>query len=185
MPATNKEMSMLKTLSARIGRGEEEQGFTLIELMVVVLIIAILLAIAIPTFLGAKGKSQDRAAQSNLRNALTAEKTFYTDNQFYTASATPLAVIEPALQFTTGTPTAAGSVGVAVTSVNGTGTNDNVVLQAKSAGGNCFTIMDEAISGSTDATGTFYLDACPASLPTLGTTAPTGKASATAWGNGF
>ena len=73
---------MLQMLRTRLDR-DDEDGFTLIELMVVVLIIAILLAIAIPTFLGAKGKSQDRAAQSNLRNALTAEKTFYTDNQTY------------------------------------------------------------------------------------------------------
>jgi type IV pilus assembly protein PilA len=44
-------------------------GFTLIELMVVVLIIAILLAIAIPTLLGAQSKAKDRAAQSSVRNA--------------------------------------------------------------------------------------------------------------------
>jgi prepilin-type N-terminal cleavage/methylation domain-containing protein len=52
----------------------KDEGFTLVELMVVVLIIAILIAIAIPTFLGARQRAQDRAAQSNLRNALTAEK---------------------------------------------------------------------------------------------------------------
>src|SRR3989442_1790077 len=61
----------------------KEEGFTLIELMVVVLIIAILIAIAIPTFLGARKRAQDRAAQSNLRNALTAEKVYYTDFQKY------------------------------------------------------------------------------------------------------
>ena len=61
----------------------KDEGFTLIELMVVVLIIAILIAIAIPTFLGARERAQDRAAQSNLRNALTAEKVFYTDAEFY------------------------------------------------------------------------------------------------------
>ena len=58
-------------------RGSE--GFTLIELMVVVLIIAILLAIAIPTFLGAQNRARDRGAQSDLRNSLTAAKTLATD----------------------------------------------------------------------------------------------------------
>ena len=59
---------------------DEEDGFTLIELMVVVLIIAILLAIAIPTFLGAQDRARDRAAQSDLRNAITAAKTIATDD---------------------------------------------------------------------------------------------------------
>jgi type IV pilus assembly protein PilA len=53
------------------GVEEAEAGFTLIELMVVLLIIAILLAIAIPTFLGVTSSANDRAAQSNLTNALT------------------------------------------------------------------------------------------------------------------
>jgi type II secretory pathway pseudopilin PulG len=48
--------------------------------MVVVLIIAILLAIAIPTFLGAQDRARDRGAQSDLRNALTAAKTIATDD---------------------------------------------------------------------------------------------------------
>jgi len=47
-----------------------DRGFTLIELMVVVLVIAILLAIAIPTFLGARSRSQDTAAKSAARIAL-------------------------------------------------------------------------------------------------------------------
>ena len=51
--------------------------------MVVVLIIAILIAIAIPQFLGARSRAQDAAAKSDLRNALTAEKTVFTDNQQY------------------------------------------------------------------------------------------------------
>src|SRR6202035_225531 len=68
---------MLTTIKQRLGH-DDEQGFTLIELMVVVLIIAILLAIAIPTFLGAKNTANTRAAQSSLRNALTAEQTYWT-----------------------------------------------------------------------------------------------------------
>lgn len=79
---------------------QREDGFTLIELMVVVLIIAILIAIAVPTFLGARERSQDKAAQSDLRNALTAAKVIYTDNSDYTeATTTALADVEPSLSF--------------------------------------------------------------------------------------
>src|SRR5882672_440428 len=70
---------MFKALHDKLN--QDETGFTLIELMVVVLIIAILIAIAIPTFLGARSRAQDKQAQSNLRNALTAAKTIYTDSE--------------------------------------------------------------------------------------------------------
>ena len=77
---------MLRTTKARLAASrrdaeQNEGGFTLIELMVVVLIIAILLAIAIPTFLGSQNKAKDRSAQSALRNTVTAAKTIYTDGQ--------------------------------------------------------------------------------------------------------
>src|SRR6266550_4252927 len=91
------QVRFLHSLASR--RRDEEQGFTLIELMVVVLIIAILIAIAIPTFLGARARAQDRAAQSDLRNALTAEKTVYTDNQSYTATSATMVAIEPSLNW--------------------------------------------------------------------------------------
>ena len=63
--------------------GGHEGGFTLIELMVVLLIIAILLAIAIPTFLGVTGSAKDRAAQSTLTNVLTETVAQYQNTQAY------------------------------------------------------------------------------------------------------
>src|SRR5688572_21150796 len=71
--------------------------------MVVVLIIAILIAIAIPTFLGARTRAQDRQAQSNLRNAFAAEKVVYTDDQAYTETDTALTAVEPSLSYVAGT----------------------------------------------------------------------------------
>jgi len=77
----------------------EDAGFTLIELMVVLLILAILLAIAIPTFLGVTGGANDRAAQSNLNTSLTTVKAAAANNnQTYTGIATTqFAANEPSI----------------------------------------------------------------------------------------
>jgi type IV pilus assembly protein PilA len=115
----------------------DDNGFTLIELMVVVLIIAILIAIAIPTFLGARSRAQDKQAQSNLRNALTAEKTFYTDSQIYTVTTTDLTPIESSLDYSTDK----GAVRGVVPEELATG-GQAVVLRSWSSSGNTFCLMD-------------------------------------------
>ena len=95
---------MFKLMRKRLVKDE---GFTLIELMVVVLIIAVLVAIAIPSFLGFRDRAQDRSAQSDVRNALLAEKGYWTDNAGYTATDTELQSFMPSLELT---DTAAGSI---------------------------------------------------------------------------
>ncbi|MDQ3575165.1 MAG: prepilin-type N-terminal cleavage/methylation domain-containing protein [Actinomycetota bacterium] len=120
-------------------RRDGEEGFTLIELMVVVLIIAILLAIAIPTFLGARARAQDRAAQSSLRNSLTAAKTVFTDNQNYTeATFTTLNGIEPSIKHVAAATPSTGAKEVSVNPVSAS----EWVAASKSASGKCFSIKE-------------------------------------------
>ena len=72
---------MLKTLRSN-------KGFTLIELLIVVAIIGILAAIAIPQFAAYRQKAYNSAAQSDLKNAKTGMEAFMADNQQYPTSLT-------------------------------------------------------------------------------------------------
>ncbi len=138
-----------------------EAGFTLIELMVVLLIMAILLAIAIPTFLGVKGSAQDRAVQSNLTNALTSAKASYANSDSYATAASlevsSLSADEPNLTFETGAATT-GSNNVAV---NVSTDGQQLLLVAYSQSGTCWAVADNegttaAITGTPSALGTQY-----------------------------
>lgn len=159
-----------------IGEGGEDAGFTLIELMVVLLILAILLAIAIPTFLGVTKSANDRAAQSNVNTAYTNVKALYQQfgqsyvnpNQagFNSASmVTSLSAAEPSLSFTTGASTKTSQVSVFVSS-DGNG----VVLADYSPNSkNCWIFVD--VPTSITANGPFAAAAAPAS-GTAGTASP-------------
>jgi type IV pilus assembly protein PilA len=115
-----------------------EVGFTLIEMMVVLLVIAILLAIAIPTFLGSKTGSQDRSTESNLSNALMSAKSIYANSGSYPDLAKLLTTMnsqEPNLSFV---KNATSEVNEISTNVSASG--QQIVLVGYSASGTCWAL---------------------------------------------
>jgi prepilin-type N-terminal cleavage/methylation domain-containing protein len=117
-----------------------EDGFTLIELMMVVLIIAILIAVLIPTFVGAKSRAQDRAAQSSVRNALTAARVLFSDHGDFTdATVAALNATEPSIGFVDATTPSSGPNAVSTNPASATYCG----LAGQSRSGSCFFVSDD------------------------------------------
>ncbi len=74
---------MLQNLNKRIARSNEEGGFTLIELLVVIIIIGILLAIAVPSYMKFRDRANKSAAQANVRASIPGAEAYYADNNTY------------------------------------------------------------------------------------------------------
>jgi len=155
-------------------RLDKEEGFTLIELMVVVLIIAVLVAIAIPSFLGFRNRAQDRSAQADLRNTLLGEKAYWTDGGAFTTVEADLKAFEPTLIINT---TAATDTGVYV-SMSVAANDDAVCLVQASASNNQFAVFEDSSATG----GTFYGASAGAIVCPTTAGAPTSTATV-AWSN--
>jgi type IV pilus assembly protein PilA len=156
---------MIRAIQKRL---RSQKGFTLIELLVVIIIIAILAAIAIPTFLGQRQKAQDASAKSLVRNAMTAVESAYVDSRTYNfADDTILKGIEPSIKWTvvdadmvTGGATPTALVSSSAASANtvdywggaahGTATTSIYAISTASESGNIFGVyVDKGTSGGT------------------------------------
>jgi len=138
---------MREQVATRKGNTE---GFTLIELMVVVLVLGVLMAIAIPTFLSTRVSANNSSAESNATNALTNEKAYYSSNGAFEDLTTGNGAGSQALELDATLPWS-GAVAVTagqVTAMAGTVTGSGAFQQASPAGGNGPVVLIEAASNT-------------------------------------
>ncbi len=128
---------MIQVLRRRARR--DDRAFTVVEVLVVVLVLGILVVIAVPTFLSARTRAENRAAQSSARNVLTAARILYADASTYSDAEAVLPTIEPTYTYLA--PDAASTT-VAVVSVGVASNDQELGIAVMAETGTCYVIHD-------------------------------------------
>ncbi len=128
---------MIQVLRRRTRR--DDRGFTLVELLVVALVLGVLIVIAVPTFLSARTRADNREAQSVARNVLTAARILYADASTYGDAEAALPTIEPTYTYLA---PAAPSNDVEVVSVGVTSNDQELGIAVMATSGTCYVIHD-------------------------------------------
>ena len=138
-----------------------DEGFSLVELAVVVVILGVLVAIALPSFLGSRTSAQDRAAQSQIRAVLLAAKAFRLEHGAYTVAIADLLAFDPNVAV----HAADSTIGVEPWFAQGT--DQTVCLTRTSKSGNLFSVWESVTVGTWYGTADLSGGGanCPAAVP--------------------
>ena len=121
-----------------------EAGLTLIEVTLVVIIIGVLLALAVPTFMGTQHRAADIAAKSRARLGLTTQKVFFTDHGSW-GQAPDIQPEEPSVTFDNLGLSGPQVLGVVYVKVDG----DTATLVSRSSTGTCYWVREPAHGATT------------------------------------